>query len=326
MSTHSTKSVAIIGARGYVGHELIKLVSAHPLTDLIAVSSRSAAGKLVSEQVAECKNKSLEFCDLQASDMRGIDADVVFLVLPNNISQDYIDVIHSVRPETIIIDLSFDHRLDTHANGDYPWVYGLSELNAPEISQSKRISNPGCYATAAQLGLYPLQELISGTPNLFGVSGYSGAGSTPNDKNNPDNLKNNLLPYALTGHLHESEISRHIGHPVNFMPHVASFFSGLSVTISCDVKNSISPNDLFELFSSAYKNHDLIKVQKHIPYPRDIAGHNGAIIGGFAIDERNGKNVRLVVVIDNLLKGAATQALQNMNLALGLDILLGIKN
>lgn len=325
MSSHATKSIAIIGARGYVGHELIKLVSAHPHTDLIAVSSRSAAGKLVSEQVAECKNKTLEFCDLQAGDMRGIDADVVFLVLPNNISQDYIDVIHTVRPETIIIDLSFDHRLDTHTNGDYPWVYGLAEFNASEISHSKRISNPGCYATAAQLGLYPLQELISGTPNLFGVSGYSGAGSTPNDKNNPDNLKNNLLPYALTGHLHESEISRHIGHQVNFMPHVAPFFSGLSVTISCDVKNTISPNDLIELFSSAYKNHDLIKVQKHIPFPRDIAGHNGAIIGGFAVDERNGKNVRLVVVIDNLRKGAATQALQNMNLALGLDILLGIQ-
>lgn len=322
-------SVAIIGARGYVGHELIKLIATHPACELIAVSSRSAAGKKVCEQIQEFKNKTLMFTDLKASDMQNLKADVVFLALPNNVSQDYVDVIRSIRPETLIIDLSFDHRLDdpsdNNSSTDYQWIYGLSEVNADDLKNSKRISNPGCYATAAQLALHPLRHLITGKPSIFGVSGYSGAGSTPNNKNNQDTLKDNLLPYALAGHLHESEISRHIGHAVNFMPHVAPHFSGLSVTVSCDLLSEMSNNEVFDLFSDAYQAHALITVQKDAPFPKDIANKNGVIIGGFAIDERDKKNVRLVAVIDNLLKGAAVQAVQNMNLALNFDSLLGIE-
>lgn len=316
--------VAVIGARGYVGNALIKLLSAHPCTELVAVSSRSAAGTLVCEHVPECNNAELLYQDLQADDMSNLTADVVFLALPNNASQMYVDALRISNPNVLIIDLSFDHRIEKTPGKDQ-WIYALPEVNSKSIKRAKLISNPGCYATAAQLALHPVRDMISGTPTIFGVSGYSGAGSTPNEKNNPDNLRDNILPYALAGHLHESEISEHIGHRVNFMPHVANFFSGLSVTVSCDISKDTNNEQLLELFTEIYKADPLIKVQKDIPFPRDIAGHNGVIIGGFAVDSRYPKNIRIVSVLDNLLKGAAVQAIQNMNIALGHDSLSGIK-
>jgi len=322
-SSKNKKSVAIIGARGYVGKELINLLAKHTSVDIVAVSSRSAAG----ERVAEITNKELYFTKLSPTETAELKADIVFLALPNNLSDSYVQEINKVKKDSLIIDLSFDNRLKNSSQLDsagYNWVYGLSELNKSALSFARRIANPGCYATAAQLALHPLKKFISGKPNIFGVSGYSGAGSTPNDKNDQENLKDNFLPYSLANHLHESEISKHSGHEVNFMPHVAPHFRGLSVTVNIESSKSFTDSLLYEHFSEAYQRHPLIKVQTAIPTAKDIANKHGVIIGGFSVDKRTGKNLRLVCVEDNLLKGAATQAVQNMNIALGLDNLTAI--
>lgn len=317
------KSVAIIGARGYVGLELIKILAQHAYVDIVAVSSRSAAG----EKVEEIKNKEISYQDLNPQETAELKADIVFLALPNNLCDSYVQEINKLKRDSLIIDLSFDNRLKDNSQVDstgYPWVYGLSELNSSSLSFAKRIANPGCYATAAQLALHPLKKLITGTPNVFGVSGYSGAGSTPSEKNDPNNLKDNFLPYSLANHLHESEISKHCGHKINFMPHVAPHFRGLSVTLNIETTKSFSDSLLYEHFTETYRRMSLVRVQKKVPTVKEISGQHGAIIGGFSVDKRSGKNLRLVSVVDNLLKGAATQAVQNMNIAIGLDSLTGL--
>lgn len=324
MTTEKKYTVAIIGARGYVGHELIRLTSLHPNLELVAVSSRQAAGKLVSEQVAECQNRELKFENLDAHAVGQLNVDAVFLALPNGLCDEYANAISANSANTVIIDMSFDQRLPKADKET--WSYGLSEINADTIKGASKISNPGCYATAAQLALFPLRELLTSTPSVFGVSGYSGAGSTPSDKNNPEVLKDNLLPYKLTGHLHESEISHHLGHSVNFMPHVAPHFRGLSVTVNADLDRTIDVDELRQTYEDFYKNDDLVSVTDSIPTVQNIAHQNGAEIGGFSVDERNSKNVRVVCVIDNLLKGAATQAMQNLNLALNLPMNFTLTN
>ena len=120
---------------------------------------------------------------------------------------------------------------------DDGWTYGLPELvDRSKIAQAKRISNPGCYATAAQIGIAPILEFIGSQPTVFGVSGYSGAGTKPSPKNDVKNLTNNIIPYSLTDHIHEREISRQLGTEVGFVPHVAVWFQGIHV--SC--RNSLA--------------------------------------------------------------------------------------
>src|SRR4029079_11209466 len=129
------------------------------------------------------------------------------------------------QPGTVIVDVSADHRFDD------AWVYGLPEINRARIRGARRIANPGCYATAAALVVHPVKGLLDGPAQAFGVSGYSGAGTTPSPRNDVEALRDNLMPYSLVGHLHEREVRRHAG-PVCLMPHVAQFFRGISMTVA----------------------------------------------------------------------------------------------
>src|SRR5262249_671892 len=132
---------------------------------------------------------------------------------------------------SVIVDLSADYRFDDN------WTYGLPELvPRKNLTDATRISNPGCYATAAQLAIAPLLEELRGPPTAFGVSGYSGAGTKPSPKNDVDLLKDNLLAYSLTDHIHEREISNQLKADVGFIPHVAVWFQGIHVSIKCQMK------------------------------------------------------------------------------------------
>ena len=128
--------------------------------------------------------------------------------MPNGKAAGYVEAIEAAQATTLLLDLSADYRFDE------TWYYGLPELTRGKWRGQTRISNPGCYATAMQLSIAPLKDLLAAPPVCFGVSGYSGAGTTPSDKNNPEKLRDNLMPYALTGHMHEKEASRHLGVPV----------------------------------------------------------------------------------------------------------------
>lgn len=174
-----------------------------------------------------------------------------------------------------------------------------------------------------QLAITPLLSQLAGPPTCFGVSGWSGAGTTPSDKNNPELLRDNLMPYALTNHVHEREVSTQLGVPVEFMPHVAPHFRGITMTVNLWLQQPRSREEIVALYQQRYANEPLVEVVDEAPWVSRIAGTHGVQIGGFTLAPGN-KRVVVVATIDNLLKGAATQALQNLNRALGLDELTAI--
>ncbi|KAI6814246.1 Protein arg-6, partial [Hortaea werneckii] len=171
----------------------------------------------------------------------------------------------------------------------------------------------------AQLGIAPLIPHLApqpAQPTVFGVSGYSGAGTKPSPKNDVQNLTNNLIPYSLTDHIHEREISSQLGQDVAFIPHVAVWFQGIHHTISLPLAGKMVSRDVRQLYQDRYHGEKLVAVRGESPLVKNIAGKHGVEIGGFAVHS-GGKRAVVNVTIDNLLKGAATQCLQNMNLALG---------
>ncbi|RZZ87556.1 N-acetyl-gamma-glutamyl-phosphate reductase [Pseudoxanthomonas winnipegensis] len=309
-------TVGIVGARGHTGTELIKLIAAHPQLRLTFVSSRELDGQPVREHNAAYAGE-LRFENLDADAVAAKGADAVILALPNGKAQAYADAVAAARPETVLVDLSADYRFEPS------WYYGLPELTRGAYAGQKHISNPGCYATAMQLAIAPLLDQLAGPPQCFGVSGYSGAGTTPSDKNNPALLADNLMPYSLTDHMHEREVSAHLGVPVEFMPHVAPHFRGITMTVNLWLQQSMTREAVKARYQTRYAGEPLIDVVDDAPWVSRIAGRHGVQIGGFTLAP-GGKRVVVVSTLDNLLKGAATQAMQNLNLALGLPELTAI--
>jgi N-acetyl-gamma-glutamyl-phosphate reductase len=309
--SNDKKTIGIVGARGHTGAELIRLIAAHPALTLSFVSSRELDGQRVADHVQGYQGE-LRYANLDPAGVAAQGADVVILALPNGKAAPYVEAIDAARPDTLLLDLSADYRFDER------WYYGLPELTRGKWRGEKRISNPGCYATAIQLSIAPLKDLLAAPPVSFGVSGYSGAGTTPSDKNDPEKLRDNLMPYSLTGHMHEKEASRHLGLPVEFMPHVAPHFRGLTVTTNLYLARPMKREDILARFHHAYDGEKLVKVLDEAPWVSRIAHRHHAEIGGFAVSV-DGKRVVVVATLDNLLKGAATQAIQNINRALGVD-------
>ncbi|WP_158753603.1 N-acetyl-gamma-glutamyl-phosphate reductase [Dyella sp. S184] len=315
MSTNR-KRIGIVGARGHTGAELIRLIAAHPALELTFVSSRELDGQRVDAHVSEYRGE-LRYSAPAHEDLPKLGADVVVLALPNGKAEICIAAFDAAGVDPLIVDLSADYRFDGH------WYYGLPELTRDRWHGQKRISNPGCYATAMQLSIAPLKDLLAAPPVCFGVSGYSGAGTTPSDKNDPDKLRDNLMPYALTGHMHEKEASFRLGVPVEFMPHVAPHFRGLTVTTNLYLSRKMTREEVLQRFRSAYEAEPLVVVVDDAPWVSRIACRHHAEIGGFALSA-DGKRVVIVATLDNLLKGAATQAMQNINRAIGCAELAGI--
>ncbi len=310
------KTLGLVGARGHTGAELIRLIAGHPLLELGFVSSRELDGQRVADHVSVFGGElRYENLDPQAAAARGVDA--VVLALPNDKSAPYLEAIDRAAPETVVVDLSADHRFDP------AWYYGLPELVRGAYRGQRRIANPGCYATAMQLAIAPLKDELAGPPQCFGVSGYSGAGTAPSDKNNVELLRDNLMPYALADHLHEREAIAQLGVPVEFMPHVAPWFRGITMTVNLWLQAPMSREAIRARYLSRYANEPLIAVRDEAPWVSKIAGRNGAIVGAFTVAPGD-KRVVVVSVLDNLLKGAASQALQNLNMALGFNELTGI--
>ena len=309
----------VLGARGHTGAELLPLLHRHPHFELVAVSSGTAAGQKVSAHIECMEGSNLEFSDIHPQALAQLQADACVLALPNGAASRFVEVLDQYQPETVIVDLSADYRFDP------AWAYGQPERFAAHLTHARRIANPGCYATAAQLALAPLVDQLVGTPAAFGVSGYSGAGTSPSRRNDPQVLEDNLLPYTLVDHVHEREVSHHLAHDIRFLPHVASFFRGISMTVAAELVRGQTERELLTLFRDFYAGSRLVEVRASIPEVKEIRGRHGVIIGGFAVSEAHPSRVSLVAVLDNLLKGAATQAVQNLNLAFGLDALAGLE-
>lgn len=308
--------VALIGARGYTGKALIDLINGHPYLELSHVSSRELAGT----PLAGYDKKRITYDNLQVEDIRRLEekgeVDVWVMALPNGVCKPFVDAIDQAKSphKSIIIDLSADYRFDDSNE----WLYGLPELgDRSKYTSFRKISNPGCYATAAQVAIAPILEHIGGgQPSVFGVSGYSGAGTKPSPKNDIKFLNNNLIPYSLTDHIHEHEVSRQLGTQIAFTPHVAQWFQGISHTISIPLKTKLTSREIRNLYQDRYAGEKLIHVTGEAPLVRDISGKHGIVVGGFGVSSKQDRVV-IVATIDNLLKGAATQCLQNINLAMG---------
>lgn len=312
----SRLSLGLIGARGHVGTELIRLVAAHPVFRLGFVSSRERAGeRLDAHEPAYAGDLAYVSHGPEAAAGQGVDA--LVLALPNGKAAPFVEAVDAQAPATVLVDLSADYRFDE------AWTYGLPELTRARQAGATRISNPGCYATAMQLAIAPMRDALAGPAACFGVSGYSGAGTTPSDRNDPAKLQDNLMPYSLVGHLHEREVSRHLGHPVEFMPHVAAHFRGITMTVNLHLARPFALDEVRARFDAAYAAEPLVRVVGEAPWVSAIAGRHGVEVGGFALSA-DGTRLVVVATLDNLLKGAATQALQNLNLAFGLPEKLGI--
>jgi N-acetyl-gamma-glutamyl-phosphate reductase/acetylglutamate kinase len=248
--------VALIGARGYTGQALIELLNKHPNMDLRHVSSRELAGK----KLEGYTKRNIIYENLSPEDVKRMaekgEVDCWVMALPNGVCKPFVDAVNEAgKSDAVVVDLSADYRFDTS------WTYGLPEIiDRRKIADAKRIANPGCYATAAQLGIAPLLEFIGGQPTVFGVSGYSGAGTKPSPKNDVKNLENNLIPYSLVDHVHEKEISRQLGIEVAFIPHVAAWFQGIHVSLP-------TPVYLHPILPSSRRNPNLLRSHPALPQP-----------------------------------------------------------
>jgi N-acetyl-gamma-glutamyl-phosphate reductase common form len=306
-----TKTIGLLGGRGYVGQEIIKLLVNHKYLNITSIFSSSKAGQSVPLNVGN----ELLYQDLSLDKIVLFDEDAFILALPNNESQNYVDLIHRHNPQAIIVDLSADHRVDQ------AWEYRVPELS--ETVQSTKISNPGCYASAMQFMLEPLKNILAGPVHLYGISGYSGAGATPNSRNDQEALQDSILPYSLVSHLHEKEVKAHSYPEILFTPHVGNFFRGIMMTGNFILSESISADEIYNLFVNHYQSEQLICIQPELPKLQDVQNTSNVIMGGFAVDQEINR-LTFCCALDNLLKGAATQTVQNLNSAFGWDDNLGI--
>lgn len=303
------RTIGIVGARGHTGAELIRLLAAHPHFELAFVSSRELDGQPVSAHVPEYSG-DLRYSNLAPEQSAGQDTDAVVLALPNGKAGDFVAAIAASGRDPVIVDLSADYRFDDG------WYYGLPELTRDRYVGQRRISNPGCYSSAMQFAIAPMLDALAGPVQCFGVSGYSGAGTTPSDKNDVDKLRDNLMPYSLIGHVHEREVTRQLGVPVEFMPHVAPHFRGLTITANLHLKTPTTLDAAKRRYAERYADEPLLRIVDSAPWVSHIAGKHGVEVGGFTLSG-DGKRLVVVATLDNLLKGAATQAMQNLNLAFG---------
>lgn len=312
MSDHH--SVALIGGRGYTGSSLLPLIAQHRWLELVCATSNSEAGQPLRSIDPNWPDPEQALIALSPDEVSSMQARVWILALPNGASAPWVEAIEQAHPTSLILDLGADHRFS-----EGQWVYGLTEWHRPQLLGARRIANPGCYATAAQMALRPLLKIMDTPAIVFGVSGYSGAGKTPSPRNDPARLADNMIPYQLSGHMHENEVSYQLGQSVCFHPHVAPFFRGLSLTIHIHSAAPMTSTQLFEALSAAYSSEPLVSVSHDIPEIREVVNTPKVLIGGCTVDERDPHHGTLVVVLDNLLKGAASQAIQNINVALGID-------
>jgi len=311
-------TVAILGASGYSGQETLDRVLRHPDLDVAALGSDSLAGETAAALDLRLNGSLPRF--VRNEDALAAGADLVFLCLDNERAA-------AIEPpaDTIVVDLSGAHRLADpelarvwYAVAPGAWSYGLPELYAPE---GNLIANPGCYATAALLALAPLAEAIDpGTVVVDAKSGVSGAGRELKASSHAGFVLENLSPYAVGAHRHAPEIAQQLGFAVCFVPHLLPVRRGLLAT--CYVHTN---EDARALLEDAYAGSDVVRVLSEGTTPElaRVQGTDAAEIGVFQ-DGSTGTTI-VVCALDNLGKGAAGQAVQNANLALGLDETAGLR-
>lgn len=313
----------IIGGAGYTGGELIRLLIHHPDVSVSFIHSRSNAGKLVSSVHQDLAGDT----DLLFTDKIKDNIDVLFLCLGHGESKKFLSE-NKINSKTKIIDLANDFRLTQNSKlGTRGFVYGLPELNREKIKAAKNIANPGCFATAVQLGLLPLAKAgLLDDIYTTGITGSTGAGQTLTQTSHFSWRANNIQAYKTLTHQHLGEIGESLLQlqprkkiDLSFVPWRGDFTRGIFVssTITC----SLSLKELNKIFADFYKGHPFTHINEEAIFLKQVVNTNKAIIQL----EKAGSKLVVHSVIDNLLKGACGQAVQNMNLMFGINETTGLK-
>lgn len=312
-------NVAIIGAAGYTGGELLRLLVHHPMVNLTYVHSNSQKGKRVAEVHPDLiGDTDLIFTDQVSTD--GIDA--VFLGLPHGETKGFLDT-YKFSDDTVIIDLSTDFR--DESNG---FLYGLPEINSEQIKSTKKIANPGCFATAIQLGLVPAvsKNWIKNPVHISGITGSTGAGKKLAETSHFSYRSSNMSVYKLFTHQHLQEIKQtflqiqpEFNSELLFVPYRGNFPRGIWITSYFPFDGELE--EAYQLYETFYKDASFTHVSRNDIDLKQVVNTNKCIIH---IKKEQGQLV-IYSAIDNLLKGASGQAVQNFNLAFGLEEDLGLK-
>jgi N-acetyl-gamma-glutamyl-phosphate reductase len=323
--------VAIAGATGYAGQELVRLLARHPAVRLTMATS-SGADREPRPMPALTGIWDGEAVPLDVDRLAG-EADVVFLALPDTASA-------TLAPALLargrrVIDLSGAFRLRDDAARDrwYPGVgalpdgtaYGLPERNAAAVRDARLVSNPGCYPTAAVLALAPLTDagLLDGPVAIDAKSGVSGAGKKPSERTHFAEVDDSLSTYGVFSHRHAPEIEQGVGGPVTFVAHLLPITRGILETIYAPLKAGVTAATLAGAYADAYTGAPFVRLRGDaLPEIKHVTHTNFCDVG-WRVDESR-RQLVLVSVIDNLVKGAAGQAVQNLNVLLGLDERTGL--
>lgn len=332
--------VGVVGGTGYTGVELLRLLAQHPQVELRVITSRGDAGTAVSDLFPSLRGRvALNFVAPRDADLEA--CDVVFFATPNGIAMNQAHALLDLGVR--LIDLAADFRIKDRAEWE-KWygmehtaplliaeaVYGLPEVNREKIKRARLVANPGCYPTAVQLGFLPLvEEGIVDTDHLIAdaKSGVSGAGRKAEVPTLFSEAADNFKAYGVPGHRHLPEIRQGLslaaGKPVGltFVPHLTPMIRGIHATLYARVTQEA---DFQVLYESRYKSEPFVDIMPFPSHP-DTRSVRSANMCRIALHRPGGSDVLVILsVIDNLVKGAAGQAVQNMNIMFGLDECAGL--
>lgn len=310
--------VGILGGAGYTGGELVRLLIHHPHVDITFVHSKSSVGHFLHEVHADLLgDTSLKF-------VNEIDEtiDVLFLCVSHGESK---NILPSISKKIKVIDLSQDFRItsDTHS-----FIYGLPELHSKQLQQTNYIANPGCFATAIQLALLPLAKhhLLCSDIHVSATTGSTGAGQSLSDSSHFSWRQNNVSIYKAFVHQHLAEINQSLkylqksfNNQIVFIPQRGAFTRGIFACLTMNTDTSIA--ELTNLFDEYYQNHPFVHVSKTSIDLKQVVNTNKCLL----YLEKNNNQLMIISAIDNLLKGASGQAVQNMNLMFGIEKTTGLK-
>ena len=332
------KTASVVGASGFTGGELLRLLAGHPRFEVAQATSRSYENKTVGSVHPNLRGLALRFSS--PADLESVD--VLFACTPHGVSMERIDAFRAAADT--VVDLSADFRLDTEAQYD-EWYdghdrpellaaaeYALPELNRENLPGAELIASGGCNATAAILGLKPLFDadvLTGGEQLVVDVKvGSSEGGAGGGEASSHPERSGVVRPYAPTGHRHEAEIEQFLGTSVSFTAHAVDMTRGASATCHVYPDSPVSKGDLWGAFRDSYEDEPFVRLVAggsgvyRYPEPKAVAGSNDAEVG-FELDPGN-RRVVVFSAIDNMMKGSAGQAVHAANVALGFEETAGL--
>lgn len=311
--------IGIIGGAGYTAGELIRLLMWHPKVKIVSVQSSSHAN----ENITKVHCDLLGETDLKFSDKLDANIDVLFLCGGHGKSKKALKE-HNIADTTKIIDLSADFRI---ADKSHNFIYGLPEKNRDRISKAKHIANPGCFATAIELAFLPLAKnnLLNNELNVTAITGSTGAGQNPTSTSHFSWKNNNISVYKAFEHQHLAEIkqtlfSKNIKEQlISFIPVRGNFSRGIMAT--CVTDSELSAKELYNLYEDFYKQSPFVIISHDNPNVKQVVNTNKCVLHIV----KNKNKVLIISIIDNLLKGASGQAVENMNIMFGIEQTIGLR-